>query len=147
MKTYMPKKEDVKRKWFIIDANNQILGRIASQIAHILKGKHKSEYAPHVDLGDNVIIINAEKVKVTGKKSFDISYKRYSGYPGGLKNITYSHMKEKKPEFIIKHAVKGMLPKNILGRKMIKKLHIYTGPDHPHQAQRPENLPNNLRRI
>lgn len=143
----MPKKEDIKRKWFIIDANNMILGRIASQIAHILKGKHKAEYAPHVDLGDNIIVINAEKVKVTGKKSSEINYQRYSGYPGGLRKITYDHMKEKKPEYIIKHAVKGMLPKNVLGRQMIKKLHIYTGTDHPHQAQRPENLPNNLRRI
>jgi len=113
VRTYMPKKDDIQRKWFIIDANDQILGRIASQIAHILKGKHKPAYAPHVDLGDNIIVINAEKVKVTGKKSSEINYQRYSGYPGGLRNITYNHMKENKPEYIIEHAVKGMLPKNI----------------------------------
>jgi len=143
----MPKKENVKRTWYIIDANDQILGRMASQIAGILKGKHKPEYTPHVDLGDNVIIINADKVKVTGNKSSQMYYKKYSGYPGGLKKIAYNHMKQKKPEFIINHAVKGMLPKNVLGREMIKKLHVYAGPDHPHKAQKPETLPNNLRRI
>jgi len=143
----MPKKENIQRKWFIIDADGQILGRIASQIAYILKGKHKPEYAPHVDLGDNVIIVNADKIKITGNKSTEINYQRYSGYPGGLKKIDYNRMKEKKPEFIIEHAVKGMLPKNVLGRKMLKKLHIYTGSEHPHKAQKPVNLPNNLRKI
>ncbi len=143
----MPKKENIQRKWFIIDADGQILGRIASQIAYILKGKHKPEYAPHVDLGDNVIIVNADKIKITGNKSTEINYQRYSGYPGGLKKIDYNRMKENKPEFIIEHAVKGMLPKNVLGRKMLKKLHIYTGSEHPHKAQQPVNLPNNLRKI
>ena len=147
MKTYMPKKENVRSKWYIIDAKGQILGRIASLIACILKGKHKPDYTPHMDLGDNIIIINADKIKVTGNKSTQIYYQRYSGYPGGLKKINYEHMKSKKPEYIIKHAVKGMLPKNVLGRQMIKKLHIYAGPDHPHKAQKPETLPNNLRRI
>jgi len=143
----MPKKEDIQRKWFVIDAEGQILGRIASQIAHILKGKHKPEYAPHVDLGDNVIVVNADKIRVTGNKSSQINYQRYSGYPGGLRKLDYNHMKEKNPEFIIEHAVKGMMPKNVLGRKMLKKLHIYSGSEHPHKAQEPVNLPNNLRKI
>lgn len=143
----MPKKENVRRKWYIIDAKGQILGRISSLIACILKGKHKPDYTPHMDLGDNVIIINADKIKVTGNKSSQVYYQRYSGYPGGLKKIDYEQMKGKKPEYIINHAVKGMLPKNVLGRNMIKKLHIYTGPDHPHEAQKPEKLPNNLRKI
>ena len=147
MKTYMPKKENIQRKWYIIDVEGQILGRVASQVACILKGKHRPDYSPHMDLGDNVIVINADQVKITGNKSSQVYYQRYSGYPGGLKKINYEHMKAKKPEFIINHAVKGMLPKNVLGRKMIKKLHIYAGPDHPHKAQKPVTLPNNLRKI
>ena len=140
MKTFSPKKENIERQWYLVDAKNQVLGRLASHVARILRGKHKPIFAPHVDTGDHVIIINAERIRVTGKKAQQKRYKRYSGYPSGLKETVYEKMLAKHPERILEHAIKGMLPKNRLGRKMFKKLRIYTGEQHPHQAQRPETL-------
>ncbi|MCS7201557.1 MAG: 50S ribosomal protein L13 [Dictyoglomus sp.] len=140
MSTYMAKKEEIKREWFLVDAKGKVLGRIASEIAKILKGKHKPIYTPHVDTGDFVIVINAKDVVLTGKKEDTKIYFRHSGYPGGDKILTAKEMRVKFPERIIYFAVKGMLPKNSLGRKMIKKLKIYSGPEHPHHAQKPKVL-------
>lgn len=140
MKTFTPKPRDIERKWYLVDAKNQVLGRLASQVARILRGKHKPIFAPHIDVGDNVIIINAGKIRVTGKKAQQKRYKRYSGYPGGLNEIIYKDMFANHPERVLEHAIKGMLPKNRLGRKMFKKLKIYTGEEHHHKAQKPESL-------
>lgn len=140
MKTMMAKESQIERKWYIVDAEDKILGRLSTEVARILKGKHKPIYTPHVDTGDYVIIINAEKIKVTGKKESQKLYRHHSGYVGGLKEISYKTMMEKHPERIIKHAVKGMLPKNVLGRQMMKKLKIYVGPEHKNHAQQPEVL-------
>ena len=138
MATTMPKAGEVDRKWYVLDAAGKPLGRVAAQAAHLLRGKHKPTFAPHVDCGDNVIIINAEKVEVTGKKRKEKIYKRHTGYPGGLREITFEKLQAKKPEEIIRHAVKGMMPKGPLGRQMYKKLKVYAGPEHPHTAQKPE---------
>jgi large subunit ribosomal protein L13 len=138
VKTYMAKPAEVDRKWFIIDASGQKLGRLASEIASILRGKHKPTYTPHVDSGDYIIVINADKVQLTGKKLQQKKYRYHTGYPGGLKEIDYQTMLRKRPEKVIEIAVKGMLPHNRLGRKMFKKLKVYRGDQHPHQAQRPE---------
>lgn len=138
MKSYMAKAETVERKWYVIDAEDQVLGRLATQIATLLRGKHKAEYTPFVDTGDYVVVINADKIRVTGKKAQQKLYRRHSGYMGGLKEVPYEQMLEKHPEKILEAAVKGMLPKNSLGRKMFKKLKVYAGPDHPHAAQKPE---------
>lgn len=138
MKSYMAKAETVERKWYVIDAEDQVLGRLATQIATLLRGKHKAEYTPFVDTGDFVVVINADKIRVTGKKAQQKLYRRHSGYMGGLKEVPYEKMLEKHPERILEAAVKGMLPKNSLGRKMFKKLKVYAGPDHPHAAQKPE---------
>ncbi len=132
----------MEKNWYIFDAEDKILGRIATRIATILQGKHKTEYKPNIDTGDYVICINASKVKVTGKKEKEKVYTRYTGYPGGLKKTRLKEMREKKPEQIIYHAVKGMLPKGPLGRKMLKKLKVYSGGEHPHKAQNP--IPFNL---
>jgi len=140
LKTFSPKDEDIERKWYVVDAKNQVLGRLASHVARILRGKHKPIFAPHVDVGDYIIIINAEKIRVTGKKAQQKRYKRYSGYPGGLKETVYEDVLTKYPERILEHAIRGMLPKNRLGRKMFKKLRIYAGEEHPHAAQNPEAL-------
>jgi len=140
MKTYMAKPETVERSWFVVDAEDKVLGRLATQIATILRGKHKPTYTPHVDCGDHVIVINAEKIRVTGKKADQKLYRRHSMYPGGLKEVPYRRMMEKKPEFILYEAVRGMLPHNSLGRKMLKKLRVYTGGQHSHQAQCPKAL-------
>ena len=140
MKTMMAKESQIERKWYIVDAEDKILGRLSTEVAKILKGKHKPTYTPHIDTGDYVIIINAEKIKVTGKKESQKLYRHHSGYVGGLKEISYKTMMEKHPDRIIKHAVKGMLPKNILGRQMMKKLKIYVGPEHKNHAQQPEVL-------
>ncbi len=140
MKTYAVKAGEIRRKWYLIDAQDLVLGRLASEVASILKGKQKPEYSPHLDLGDNVIIVNADKVKLTGNKLDKKFYYRHSGYPGGLKKMSYRELMERKPEFVVKKAVKGMLPHNRLGRSMLRKLHVYAGPDHPHQAQKPEKL-------
>jgi large subunit ribosomal protein L13 len=142
LKTYIAKEEEVldSRRWFIVDAENQILGRMASQIASILKGKHKPIYSPHQDAGDFVVVVNAAKIKVTGNKLNDKIYYRHSGYPGGQKATTLQQMLQKHPERVIELAVKRMLPKNSLGRRMFMKLKVYSGPDHPHKAQMPEQL-------
>ena len=140
MKTFIPKKKDIKRNWWLVDANGQTLGRLATKIATILKGKHKPDFVNFLDTGDFVIVINAEKIVVTGGKEDKKVYYRHSGYPGGIKEMTLAEMREKKPEEILKHAVKGMLPKNAMGRKLLKKLKVYSGSDHPHKAQKPEIL-------
>ncbi len=140
MKTYMAKAEAIERKWYIVDAAGQPLGRVASKVAAILRGKHKPIFTPHVDTGDNVIVLNAAKVVLTGKKLDDKFYYRHSGYVGGLKSISARDMLANKPEEMMKHAVKGMLPHNVLGRKMIKKLRVYAGAEHDHAAQMPEKL-------
>lgn len=137
MKTFVYKGQYSDRKWFVIDATGKVLGRMSSRIASILKGKHNPVYSPHIDVGDNVIVINAEKVRLTGKKASKKSYYHHSGYPGGLKEESFSKLIKEKPERIIYHAVKGMLPHNKLGRKMIKKLKVYSGGEHPHKAQMP----------
>ena len=140
MKTYMQKKENVERKWYVVDAEGQTLGRLATKVATILRGKNKVTYTPHVDTGDYVIIINASKVKLTGKKLDDKMYYNHSGYPGGLRERNAKTMIEKYPEEMVQRAVKGMLPKGPLGRKMLKKLFVYAGDTHEQQAQKPEKL-------
>ena len=132
--------KDVEKKWYVVDASGKVLGRLANKIAVVLMGKHKPTYTPHVDTGDYVIVVNADKVVLTGKKLDQKKYYRHSGYPGGLKELTARQMFEKHPEKVIYLAVKRMLPKNKLGRKMLKKLKVYAGPEHPHQAQKPEPL-------
>ncbi|WP_033827259.1 50S ribosomal protein L13 [Bacillus andreraoultii] len=138
--TYMAKPQEIERKWYVVDAAGQTLGRLASEVASILRGKHKPTYTPHVDTGDHVIIINAEKIELTGNKLADKKYYRHSLYPGGLKVRTANEMRTNYPDRMLELAVKGMLPKNSLGRQMFKKLHVYAGPEHPHQAQQPETL-------
>ena len=140
MKTYSPKKQELQNNWVVVDAQDKILGRLATEIAVRLKGKHKPEYAPHLDNGDFVIVINADKIKVTGQKMKQKKYYRHSGYPGGIKEITLEKQMAKKPEQVIQTAVKGMLPKNRLGRALLKKLKVYAGTEHPHQAQQPVAL-------
>mgnify|MGYP000958691509 FL=1 len=140
MSSYVQKPHEVKRKWYLVDATDKTLGRLSSKIASMLRGKHKPIFTPHVDCGDYVVVINAEKVKVTGKKLEDKEYKRHSGYPGGLKTVTLEKMLEDKPEDVMIHAVKGMLPKGKLGRQMLKKLRVYKGAEHDHSAQKPEKL-------
>ena len=140
MKSFIAKPAEVERKWYVIDAEGKNLGRMSSQIAAILRGKNKPTYTPHVDCGDYVIVINAEKVEVTGKKRKEKIYKRHTGYPGGLRETTFEKLQAKKPEEIIVHAVKGMLPDGKLGRQMAKKLKVYAGPEHAHTAQKPEVL-------
>lgn len=139
-KTFNARPEDVERDWYIVDATHQVVGRLASQIAPILRGKHKPTFTPHVDTGDFVIVINADKVRFTGNKEVEKEYFRYTGYPGGGRTDTPQIVREKDASYIIEHAVQGMLPKNKLGRKMLKKLKVYAGSDHPHQAQQPEEL-------
>ena len=138
MKSYIAKPAEVERKWYVIDAEDKTLGKIAAEVASILRGKKKPIYTPHVDTGDYVIVINADKVRVTGKKEEQKIYKSHSGYPGGLNETTLRELRAKKPEEIIRHAVKGMMPKGKLGRQMFKKLKVYAGPEHPHTAQNPE---------
>ncbi len=140
MKTYSAKAEEVQRDWFVVDAADKTLGRLASEIAHRLRGKHKPEYTPHVDTGDYIVVINAEKVRVTGAKATDKMYHHHTGYPGGLKSISFEKLIEKAPERVIQGAVKGMLPRNPLGRAMFKKLRVYAGNEHPHAAQQPQAL-------
>jgi large subunit ribosomal protein L13 len=137
MKTYVTKTGEVEREWYVVDASGQTLGRLSTQVARILRGKHKPTYSPAVDVGDYVIVVNAEKVHVTGRKLDQKMYYHYSGYPGGLKKTTLRDLRQKFPTRVIEHAVRGMLPKNRLGRRMFKKLKVYAGPDHPHAAQQP----------
>ena len=141
MKTYMAKKGELAQRWVLVDVSGKVLGRAATQIATVLMGKHRPEYTPHVDTGDFVIVVNAAKVKITGKsKPYQRVYHRYSGYPGGLKEISLAEMLAKKPAKVVSEAVRRMLPKTKLGRAMLKKLKVYPGSDHPHQAQQPETL-------
>ena len=140
MKTYMATPSTIERKWYVIDAQNQTLGRLATEVATVLRGKHKPQYTPHLDTGDYVIVINADKIKVTGNKEEKKVYYRHTGYTGHLKSFTYQEIMDKFSNRIIKHAVKGMIPHNKLGREMLTKLHVYAGSEHPHQAQKPEVL-------
>ena len=140
MKSFMASPATIERKWYVIDAEGQTLGRLSSEIAKILRGKNKPTFTPHIDTGDNVIVINAEKIKVTGKKMDQKIYYKHSDYPGGMRETTLKEMLEKKPTDVIELAVKGMLPKGPLGRTMIEKLHVYAGAEHPHAAQKPEAL-------
>ena len=140
MKTYTATPSTIKREWFVIDASDKVLGRLATTVADRLRGKHKPEYTPNIDTGDYIVIINAEKVRVTGRKFTDKKYYRHTGYPGGLKETTFDKMQDKAPEEIIKKAVKGMMPKGPLGREMFRRLKIYAGPEHQHNAQQPTAL-------
>lgn len=140
MKTYMAKNGEVEQKWFVVDADGLVLGRLASRVASIVRGKTKPIFTPHVDTGDNVIILNADKVRLSGRKLDAKKYYRHSGYPGGIKEITARKLLEKKPEEVLRHAIWGMLPHNKLGRRLLKKVKIYTGEEHPHAAQKPEPL-------
>ena len=140
MKTESIKFEQIKRKWFLVDANDQLLGRMASKIAKIIRGKHKANFTPHMDCGDNVVVINADKVILTGNKENSKEYWRHTGYPGGQKTVSYKKMLETYPDRVINNAVKGMLPHNKLGRKLLKHLKVYKGDVHPHAAQNPESL-------
>ena len=140
MKTFSAKADEVNRDWFVVDAADKTLGRLASEIAHRLRGKHKAEYTPHVDTGDYIVVVNAEKVRVSGAKATDKMYHHHTGYPGGLKSISFEKLIDKAPERVIQGAVKGMLPRNPLGRAMFKKLKVYAGGEHPHAAQQPQAL-------
>ncbi len=146
-KTYSPKPGDIERSWFVVDATDLPLGRLASEVATRLRGKHKPTYAPHMDGGDFIIVVNASKVAVTSDKSQTKIYYRHSGYPGGIKAETFESLRERRPEAVVERAVTGMLPKNRLGRQMARKLKVYAGPDHPHAAQKPEALELNIRKV
>ena len=141
MKTYSAKPGEVTQHWFVVDADGQTLGRLATRIATVLRGKHKPQFTPHVDTGDFVIVLNAAKVQLTGRKMEQKLYHRYSGYPGGLRSLSAQHVRDNDPERMIRQAVKGMLPKNRLARQLIKKLKVYPGAEHPHQAQQPAAFP------
>ena len=140
MKTYSPKENELKREWFVVDAGGKILGRLAAKLAHHLRGKHKPEFAPHMDNGDFLVVVNAAKIAVTGKKLDQKMYYKHTNYPGGLKERTLRQMLEKKPEEVIRAAVKGMLPKNRLARRLLNKLKVYAGAEHPHTSQQPKPL-------
>jgi large subunit ribosomal protein L13 len=140
MKTTHVKNEDVEKTWFLIDADGKVLGRLAAEIAKILRGKNKAVFSPHVDTGDFVVVVNAEKIRLTGNKLKGKIYYHHSGYPGGIRSVTAEKLLALKPEELLRRAVKGMLPKNKLGRRIVKKLKVYTGPDHPHAAQQPEQI-------
>lgn len=140
MKSFMASPATIERKWYVVDATDMTLGRLASEVAKVLRGKNKPTFTPHIDTGDYVIVVNAEKIQVTGKKLDQKIYYHHSEYVGGMKEATLREMMQKKPEFVITHAVKGMLPKGPLGRQMLKKLHVYAGPEHNHAAQKPETL-------
>jgi large subunit ribosomal protein L13 len=140
MKTFSAKAEEVSRDWFVVDAAGKTLGRLSSEIAHRLRGKHKAEYTPHVDTGDYIVVVNCEKIRVTGAKATDKLYQHHTGYIGGIKSISFNDLIDKAPERVIQKAVKGMLPRNPLGRAMFKKLKVYAGDEHPHAAQQPQAL-------
>ena len=141
MKTFVPRPGDVERNWWLVDAEGLTLGRLSTVIADRLSGKHKAQYTPFVDTGDHVIVVNASKVRLTGNKLTDKMYRHHSGYPGGLREVAAGKLLDKHPERLVEYAVKGMLPKSRLGRQMAKKMKVYSGPDHPHTAQRPQSLP------
>lgn len=140
MKTYTVSADEIERKWWVVDAEDQVLGRLATRVASVLRGKHKPTYSPHLDVGDHVVVVNAEKVRLTGDKEETKTYFRHSGWMGGDKHVPFQRMRERRPEFVVERAVQGMLPKTKLGREMRKKLRVYAGPDHPHEAQTPEPL-------
>ena len=140
MKTYTVSGNEIERSWWVVDAENRVLGRLASEVARILRGKHKPTFSPHLDVGDHVIVVNAEKVRLTGNKEETKRYFRHSGYMGGEKLVPFKRMRERRPEWVIERAVKGMLPRGPLGRQMATKLRVYAGPEHPHEAQQPEPL-------
>lgn len=140
MSTQVAKESDIQRQWYVVDLEGKVLGRVATEIARVLRGKHKTIYTPSVDTGDFVVVVNADKLKLTGNKLEAKEYFRHSGYPGGIKSMNATEMLERKPEEIVKKAVKGMLPKNPLGRKMLRKLKVYAGAEHPHAAQQPQEL-------
>ena len=146
-RTFTPKPGDIERSWYVVDATDVPLGRLASEIAQVLRGKNKPTYAPHIDGGDYVVVVNAEKVHVSGNKEVEKLYFRHSGYPGGLRAESLSEVREKHPERLVEVAVKGMLPKNRLGRQIYRKLKVYSGPDHPHRSQSPEPLPLKYRKV
>lgn len=140
MRTYSPKRDDIEDKWYLINAEGKILGRLATETSRLLQGKHRPKYSPHMSLGDHVIIVNADKIKVTGKKPLQKIYRHHTGWPGGLRTKVYRDVQRKFPERIIHMAVKGMLPRNRLGRAMARKLRVYAGSEHPHEAQKPEEI-------
>src|SRR5688572_10327060 len=140
MRTFSPRPSDIERTWYVVDATDMVLGRLATRVAHVLRGKHKPTFAPHMDMGDHVIIINAAKGRLTGAKAQQSMSHRHSGYPGGLKSISFGQLLDERPERLVEQAVRGMLPKTTIGRAQIKKLKIYAGADHPHAAQQPQNL-------
>ena len=144
MRTYTPSAKDIEHAWYVVDAEGQTLGRLATRVATVLRGKHKPTYTPHLDTGDFVIVVNADKVILSGQKAEQKLYHRHSGYPGGIKAVPFLAMLEKKPTEVVEKAVKGMLPKNKLGRAMSRKLKVYAGPDHPHAAQQPKPLPDHV---
>jgi large subunit ribosomal protein L13 len=146
-RTYSPRPGDVERAWWVVDATGIPLGRLASEVSRYLRGKHKPTFAPHMDVGDYVVVINAEKVALTGSKSTDKRYYRHSGYPGGLSETGFEELRATHPERIVERAVRGMLPKNRLGRAVAKKLKVYAGPEHPHGPQRPQPLPIDVRKV
>ena len=146
-KTFTPRPSDIDRKWWLVDATDLPLGRVASEVAHVLRGKHKPTFAPHMDMGDFVVIVNAEKVALTGKKAEQKLYWRHSGYPGGIRSRTYGEALERDAARVVETAVKGMLPKNRLGRAMGKKLKVYSGPDHPHAGQDPQPMELDIRKV
>jgi len=143
MRTYSPRPRDVDQAWFVVDAQDVVLGRLATQVAHVLRGKHKPMFVPHLDVGDHVIVVNAAKVRLTGAKAEQKVAYRHSGYPGGLKSVPWMRLLQERPTKLVEDAVKGMLPKNTVGRAQLKKLRVYEGPDHPHAAQKP--IPLNVR--
>jgi large subunit ribosomal protein L13 len=145
MATPIPTESEIDRKWFVVDADGQVLGRLATRVATILRGKHKSTFTPHLDVGDHVVVVNAEKIHVTGRKRTDKTYRWHSGYIGGLREVPFDKMIRSHPERVIEWAVQGMLPKNRLGRAMAKKLKVYRGSEHPHEAQQPQALPATAR--
>jgi large subunit ribosomal protein L13 len=138
MKTYIPKLSEIEKRWYAVDVDGAVLGRAATRIARVLRGKNKPLFTPHMDIGDYVIVLNAAKVVTTGRKETNKSYFRHSGYPGGARMETAGHLRQRKPEELVRHAVRGMLPKNRLGRRLLRKLHVYAGAEHPHIAQKPE---------
>jgi large subunit ribosomal protein L13 len=140
LRTFSPKVNEIQRAWYVVDADGLVLGRLASEVARILRGKHRPDFAPHVDTGDHVVVVNADKVILTSNKADDKMAYRHSGYPGGLRSTSYAELLEKSPDEMIRRSIRGMLPKNTLGRQMLSKLNVYAGPDHPHAAQGPEAL-------
>ncbi len=140
MRTYSPRPADIDRRWFVVDATDVVLGRLATRVAHVLRGKHKPTFAPHMDMGDHVIVVNAAKVRLTGAKAVQSLSHRHSGYPGGLRSISFGRLLETRPERLVEQAVRGMLPKNTIGRSQLRKLKVYAGGEHPHAAQQPTTL-------